>query len=158
MLDRRKQQRWPAYWAGRISFQSSQSGCECLIRNTSGGGAKLMLRGAVFVPREFELHIPKHRAKYQAKVVWRRSDELGVTLVRIDNGHSRTSPAEGARLRILQQEIRALQPREPLSPMALLRMLKTLRQQSASLRRRLLRQTDQVRSPSDSPGEEPSQE
>jgi PilZ domain len=158
MLDRRKQQRWPAYWAGQISFQSSQSVCECLIRNTSGGGAKLMLRGAVFVPREFELHIPKDRADYQAKVVWRRSEELGVTLVRIDNGHGQTSAAEGARLRILQREIRALQPHEPLPPMALLRMLKTLRQQSASLRRRLLRQPDQVQSPFDSHGKEPSQE
>src|SRR5215471_14114962 len=101
MRDRRKQQRWPAYWAGQISFQSSQSACECLIRNTSGGGAKLMLRGAVFVPREFELHIPKHRADYQAKVVWRRSEELGVTLMRIDNcdsqnGDSQTSLTEGA--------------------------------------------------------------
>jgi hypothetical protein len=129
-----------------------------LVRNTSDGGAKLILRGAVFVPREFELHIPKYRADYQAKVVWRRSEELGVTLVRIDNGHGQTSPAEGARLRILQQEIRALQSREPLPPMALLRMLKTLRQQSASLRRRILSQTDQVRSPSDSQCEEPSRE
>ena len=158
MSDRRKQQRWPAYWAGRINFQSSQSACECLIRNTTGGGAKLVLRGTVFVPREFELHIPKHRADYQAKVVWRRSEELGVTLVRIDNGHGQTSPAEGARLRILQQEIGALQPREPLPPMALLRMLKTLRQQNASLRRRLLSQTDQVQSPCDSQGKKPSRE
>jgi len=158
MLDRRKRKRWPAYWTGRISFQSGQSAYECLIRNTSGGGAKLLLRGAVFVPREFELHIPKHHADYQAKVVWRRSEELGVTLVRIDNGHGQTSPAEGARLRILQQEIRALQPREPLPPMALLRMLKTLRQQNASLRRRLLSQTDQVQFPCDSQGKKPSRE
>jgi hypothetical protein len=150
MQDRRKRKRWPAYWAGRISFKSSQSACECLIRNTSDGGAKLRLRGAVFVPREFELHIPKHRADYQAKVVWRRSEELGVTLVRIDNGRSQKSLAKGARLRILQQEIRPLQPREPLSPMALLRMLKTLRQQNASLRRRLLTQTAEVQSPPDS--------
>jgi hypothetical protein len=42
--------------------------------------------------------------------------------------------------------------------MALLRMLKTLRQQNASLRRRLLSQTDQAQSPCDSQGKKPSRE
>ena len=83
---------------------------------------------------------------------------VGITLVRIDNGDLPTPLAEGVRLRILQQEVRALQPRDPLTPMALLRLLKTLRQQSASLRRRLLMQSDQAQAPFDSQGEEPPQE
>jgi PilZ domain-containing protein len=142
MLERRKQQRWPAFWAGRISFTRSNSVTECLVRNTSEAGAKLVMRGAVFVPREFDLNIPKHGADYRAKVIWRRSEQLGVAFERIEAVDPAVRAAEARRLRQLQREAAALGIREPMTPMALLRQLKKLRQQNASLRRRLLLQTD----------------
>jgi hypothetical protein len=142
MLERRKQQRWPAYWAGRISFKQSGSVAECLIRNTSGDGAKLVLSGTVFVPREFDLNIPKHRADYRAKVIWRRTEEVGVAFERIDTGDVPLPASRLTRPQMAQQSTGSLAAHEPLTPMALLRQLKKLRQQNASLRRRLLLQTD----------------
>jgi hypothetical protein len=141
MLERRKQQRWPAYWAGRISFKRSRSVAECLIRNTSGVGAKVVLSGEIFVPREFVLNIPKHRADYRAKVIWRRSQEIGIAFERIDMA-DRRPPLGGRRRRISKQESPAPATREILTPMALLRELKKLRQQYAALRRQLLMQTE----------------
>jgi PilZ domain len=140
MSDRREQQRWPAYWAGRIKFKRSGAVAECLVRNTSGSGAKLVVRGAVFVPREFVLHIPKHGIDYRAKVIWRRSEEVGVAFERIESGDVRARLAE--RRRLGQQQPLSPDAREAMTPMALLRELKRLRQQNATLRRRLLMQTD----------------
>jgi PilZ domain len=140
MSDRRKHQRWPAYWAGRIKFNRSDAVAECLVRNTSGSGAKLVVRGAVFVPREFVLHIPKHGIDYRATVIWRRSEEVGVAFERIEAGDVRARLAERRRLR--QQKPLSPDVREAMTPMALLRELKRLRQQNAALLRRLLMQTD----------------
>jgi len=142
MLERRKLQRWPAYWAGRISFSRTDSAADCLVRNTSARGAKLVMRGAVFVPREFELDIPKHGVVYRAKVIWRRSEQIGVAFERVEAPDPALRVAEEKRLRQLQREAAALGIREPMTPMALLRQLKKLRQQNASLRRRLLMQRD----------------
>jgi hypothetical protein len=151
MVERRKQQRWPAYWAGRIIFKRSGTATECLVRNTSSGGAKLVLRGAIFVPPEFELNIPKHGADYHATVVWRRSDEIGVTFKRIDRVEAPTVAPAGVQPSKLKQAVRAPPPPEPRTPMALLRQLKKLRQQNALLRRRLLLQSEPTRAPFDSP-------
>jgi PilZ domain len=142
MLERRKQQRWPAYWAGQISFKRSGSVADCLIRNTSGEGAKLVLSGTIFVPREFDLTIPKHRADYRAKVIWRRSEEVGVAVERIGAADVPMSAGKAVRPRITHQGIDSPAIREAFTPMALLRQLKKLRQQNASLRRRLLMQAD----------------
>jgi len=141
MLERRERERWPAYWAGEIGFRHGQSVAECLIRNTSGQGAKLVLGGdAVFVPREFVLNIPKHRTEYQAKVVWRRAAELGVVFKQV--GRVDAPTAAPRKTRALKPMTSSLPLHEALTPMALLRQLKKLRQQHAALRRRLLLQTD----------------
>jgi hypothetical protein len=139
-MERRKQQRWPAYWAGRIKFRRSAGVAECLVRNTSGGGAKLVVPGPVFVPREFELNIPKHGVDYRARVIWRRSEEIGVAFERIEADDVRARLAERRRLR--QPGPLPPELREEMTPMALLRQLKKLRQQNAALLRRLLLQTD----------------
>ena len=142
MLERRKRQRWPAYWAGRISFKRSRAAAECLIRNTSANGAKLVLGGEIFVPREFELNIPKQRADYRAKVIWRRSEEVGISLERIGANVGPRSADEVTQPRISKQPSPSFPTYDALTPMALLRRLKKLRQQNALLRRRLLMQTD----------------
>jgi hypothetical protein len=54
-------------------------------------------------------------------------------------GHA---PNTVKRIQISKQEALSLQFREALTPMALVRQLKKLRQENTSLRRRLLMQTD----------------
>jgi hypothetical protein len=136
MVERRNRQRWPTYWAGHIRYKRSRSTADCLVRNNSEHGAKLILRGAIFVPRELELNIPKHAADYRAKVIWRRSEELGVVLELI--GHSTRPEIEWPVARDQAPETRT----RPATPMGLLRRLKKLRQEYSSLRRHLLTPTD----------------
>jgi hypothetical protein len=80
MQERRKEQRWPTYLGGQVSFASQHSTADCLIRNASTGGAKLVVRQARFVPDGFELAITQRDIVYRAHVRWRSRDEFGVEL------------------------------------------------------------------------------
>jgi hypothetical protein len=142
MLERRKQCRQRTFWAGQIIVERSRSVAECLVRNLSFGGAKLALSGTTFVPREFELHIPEHRVEFRAKLVWRRSGEMGVALERIEAADWASAVSAAQRLQGLKSPSPACANGDTLTPLALVRRLKKLRQQTASLRRRLLTQMD----------------
>ena len=140
MVDRRTNERRPAYWAGQIRFNQRKSVLDCLVRNASGSGVKLVLTGATFVPRDFELLIPKNHAEYRAKVVWRQSDEIGVHLepTRAGSSTGRTTIRKQGKFPQTQMSFRAV---GELTPMALIRWLKKLRQQHAAMHRRLLAQS-----------------
>ena len=140
MVERRTNERRPAYWAGQLRFNQRKSVLDCLVRNASGSGVKLVLTGATFVPRDFELLIPKNHAEYRAKVVWRQSDEIGVRLesTRPGSATGRTTIRRQGKFPSQQQmSFRAV---GESTPMALIRWLKKLRQQHAAQRRRLLAQ------------------
>jgi hypothetical protein len=80
MLDRRKAQRWPAYLGGKIIFPQRMAVADCLVRNISAQGAKLVVHNACFVPDEFELLIPCKRAEYRVRPRWRQADQMGVEI------------------------------------------------------------------------------
>src|SRR5262249_11894193 len=102
MLDRRKHERRPTYWGGKISFNRHQSLLDCLVRNTSEFGATLVLTGTTFLPRDFDLQIPKHQAEYRARIVWRRAEEVGV---QFEAAHAGAAPDRPTTIR--------LQPKSP---------------------------------------------
>ena len=83
MLERRNEQRWPAYLAGMLMFDvdGQRSSVGCLIRNTSTSGARLVLDDAVDLPHEFLLQIPYWRAERRVHVRWRRLAQIGVETV-----------------------------------------------------------------------------
>jgi hypothetical protein len=80
MLERRREQRWPAYLGARIVFASRKMTTNCLVRNTSGGGAHLVLDQAALLPDEFCLQIAKHHTEYSVRTRWRRFHHVGVEL------------------------------------------------------------------------------
>jgi len=80
MHERRREQRWPAYLGGRIVFGSRRVTADCLVRNTSAGGARLVLDRAALLPDEFSLQIPKHQTEYKVRTCWRRFHDVGVEL------------------------------------------------------------------------------
>jgi len=80
MLDRRREQRWPAYLGGKISFSKRFSAADCLVRNTSPRGARLVIYNGCFVPDEFDLSIPCKRVSYRVRARWRRFEVIGVEI------------------------------------------------------------------------------
>jgi len=80
MRDRRKEQRWPAYLGATISFNRQLSVVDCIVKNTSVAGAKLVFHNTPFVPEEFDLSIPQHNIACRARTCWRHFDAVGVAL------------------------------------------------------------------------------
>ena len=80
MQDRRRSTRRRSYIGGQIAFNQRSSLMDCLVRNISGGGAKLVFTNTVTVPQEFDLSMQNART-YRAKVIWRRADEAGVAFL-----------------------------------------------------------------------------
>ncbi len=85
-----------------MSYANGRSKHECLVRNFSSRGAKLVFGYAVTLPSEFELVIHKQRRRFRAKVKWCRALEVGVRLAPI--------PAEAV-LSMRVREVRALKVR-----------------------------------------------
>ena len=115
MLDRRKEQRWPAYLGGTLCFNKRLSTADCIIRNTSPSGARLALHNTPFVPDEFDLVIPQWHAEYRMRVKWRRPNELGIEVVEGELSEHPSKLARARRLKRLERENKELRLRLALS-------------------------------------------
>jgi hypothetical protein len=105
MTDRRRSTRLRSFLGGSVSYANGRSKHECLVRNLSSRGAKLVFGYAVTLPSEFDLVIHKQRRSFRAKVKWCRALEVGVRLAPI--------PFEVAQPKRLR-EVRALKTRNRL--------------------------------------------
>jgi hypothetical protein len=110
--ERRKHQRSPAYMGGQITTDRRLISIDCVVRNMSGAGAKLVVPNATLLPDEFELHIAKRESASRVRARWRRERELGVEMIPL--------PAADAPV-----------------PLALARRIKRLEAENAGLKRRL---------------------
>jgi hypothetical protein len=76
--ERRRVPRGRTYLGGKIVFNDRYSSMDCLIRDMSPNGAKVIFTNTVGVPDEFDLEIKKTCETRRIRVVWRRADEAGV--------------------------------------------------------------------------------
>ena len=112
MQDRRKEGRSPSYLGGTITTDRRLTSIDCVVRNTSGRGARLVVPSATLLPEIFELHIPKKNCAYRVRGCWRRASDVGVEIVPLD---AIDTPV----------------------PLAMMRRLKRLEEENAALRRQL---------------------
>jgi hypothetical protein len=111
MRDRRKTARTLSYLGGQIAFNQRSSVMDCLVRNFSPEGAKLVFSNTVTVPQEFDLSIPKQDRTVRVRMVWRRADEAGVAIC---GAQSRPAPVPldlARRLKACEAERAALERR-----------------------------------------------
>jgi hypothetical protein len=80
MIERRKFQRGRTYLGGRIAYDKPCTTDDCLVRNLSEDGAKLVFSGATMIPNEFELTLRESGEMRRVRIVWRRDVEAGVAL------------------------------------------------------------------------------
>jgi hypothetical protein len=110
IVERRKVSRQKSFLRGTIHYNNRQSVLDCLIRDISPYGARLIFSAAVVVPDELELHIPQKDQTLGAHVIWRHGREVSVAFApqpmategRTDEG------ALGERLQRLEAEVAAL--------------------------------------------------
>ena len=63
---------------GCVFFNKRRSAIDCLIRDISDQGARIIFSGAVNVPDIVDLYIPQKEQTIRARVQWRRGDEVGL--------------------------------------------------------------------------------
>ncbi len=81
MQDRRKTIRRRTYLGGQIAFNQRSSLMDCLVRNISGNGAKLVFTNTGAVPQEFDLSVHQTARTFRARIIWRRAEEAGVAFL-----------------------------------------------------------------------------
>src|SRR4051812_20132569 len=78
MAERRSKARQKSFLRGRVFFNNRRHSADCLVRDMSDHGAKLVFADAVVLPDVIELHLSNKDAIQRAEVQWRRGKEVGV--------------------------------------------------------------------------------
>ncbi|SEP42857.1 PilZ domain-containing protein [Methylobacterium sp. ap11] len=79
MSELRRETRLRTFLKGRIIFNNGNSSMDCLVRDLSGSGARLMLSQTATLPGGFDLFIPAKDRTHKATLRWRKDDSIGVT-------------------------------------------------------------------------------
>lgn len=78
MSEHRRETRQRVFLKGRIVFNNGSSSFDCLVRDMSSSGARLVMSDATTLPEAFDLYIPQKDRTYRAILRWRREDGIGV--------------------------------------------------------------------------------
>lgn len=79
MSELRRETRLRTFLKGRIIFNNGNSSMDCLVRDISASGARLMLSQTATLPDGFDLIIPAKDRTHRATLRWRKADSVGVT-------------------------------------------------------------------------------
>lgn len=117
MSERRKASRQRSFLHGCIYFNNRRSAIDCLVRDVSPEGAKLIFSQTATIPDLVDLHIPQKEQMLRARVQWRAVGEVGVSFEVKPTGAEDLA----ARVEQLEAEVAALK-----------RLVKKLKADSAS--------------------------
>jgi hypothetical protein len=111
IADRRLAPRLKTLLTGILVFDENGTTMDCVVRNISAYGAKVVIADAFRLPDEFNLRVPHHDQTHRAKVIWRRGDDAGLALADAEDAahreHHRMTPR--AMKRAHQREMDAAQ-------------------------------------------------
>jgi len=120
MNETRATRRTKSFLLGLIHDCRKRGALDCTIRDLSDGGARIAFSATVALPEVIELEIPQRELRRRARVVWRRSDEVGLSFVEEDRTAKPASAEPAApttaaeimaRIGTLEAEIAALRAR-----------------------------------------------
>lgn len=109
MDERRKVPRHKSLLRGRVYFNNRSSSADCLVRDISTHGARLMFGDDAKIPDVVELHIPQKDQTYRAHIIWRHGIEAGIAFAVPDQiAHPDEAGDLAARVQRLEHEIEVL--------------------------------------------------
>ena len=76
--ERRHIVRQKSFLRGMVYFNNRRSVSDCLIRDISPFGARLIFSDAVTTPDLLDLYIPQKEQTLRSQVIWRSGHEVGV--------------------------------------------------------------------------------
>jgi PilZ domain len=116
-VERRRTARQKSFLRGMIHFNNRRSAVDCLIRDISPYGARLIFSDAVTTPDVLELYIPQKEQTLRVHVIWRHGQEVGVAFAQAATvepaaeqqpGDLGSSPGQGLAERVARLEIEIL--------------------------------------------------
>jgi hypothetical protein len=111
MSERRIAQRQKSFLRGCIYFNNRRSAADCLIRDISETGARLIFSSTIAIPDVVDLYIPQKEQTLRAEVQWRFGDEVGVAFPAAQTPEPAVDAERGdvgERLQKLEAEVAAL--------------------------------------------------
>ena len=112
MSERRVAPRQKSFLRGCIYFNNRRSVLDCLVRDLTEDGARIIFSHTVNVPDVVELYIPQKEQTLRAHVKWRRGDDVGLDFTDRDAAASGTAASQdtelGKRVAQLEAEVMAL--------------------------------------------------
>jgi len=78
MGERRGSLRNKSFLRGCVYFNKGRTAIDCLIRDLSSQGARIVFSDAVSVPDVVDIYVPQKDQTLRARVKWRRGDEIGL--------------------------------------------------------------------------------
>jgi hypothetical protein len=121
MNERRISTRQKSFLRGCIYYNKRRSAMDCLIRDISASGARLIFSTAVSIPDVVELYIPQKEETLRAHVQWRRDGEVGVAFAKGAQAPAPPHESLAERVERLEAEVASLK-----------RMLKRLKSEVAA--------------------------
>ena len=111
--ERRTSTRHKSFLQGRIFFNNRRSAIDCLIRDISAGGAKLIFSQTASIPDVVELYIPQKDQTLRTHVIWRSGEEAGVAFRAVQAPTQAPAPAKDSpdlseRVEQLEGEVAAI--------------------------------------------------
>ena len=110
MDERRRATRQRTFLRGRVIFDYGRKSADCMIRDMSSHGAKLVFSSAVPIADVVDLQIPAKGETFRARVRWRTEDEAGVCFPGRVQPEPENAPAGdlSSRVATLESELAAI--------------------------------------------------
>src|SRR6187402_3776570 len=93
-FERRKVSRHKSFLRGMIYFNNKRNVVDCLIRDISPYGARLIFSDAVTAPDVLDLYIPQKEQTLRVHAIWRHGQEVGVAFAQAAQVDPGTEPGE----------------------------------------------------------------
>jgi PilZ domain len=111
MEERRKEPRLRAFLGGVIAFNQRKSTMDCVIRNMSPAGVRVVLDNTATLPDKFDLTIESKQRSFRARMVWRDKDVAGLAFINANHFGEPIQLDWARRLRDCEAEKAALRRR-----------------------------------------------
>lgn len=83
MKERRRAVRQKSFLRGSIQFNQGRNSVDCLIRDITVYGARLVFSDSVTTPDAVDIYIPQKDQRFRAHVIWRHGQEMGVAFANV---------------------------------------------------------------------------
>jgi hypothetical protein len=78
MAERRRSVRQKSFLKGRVYFNKGRESADCLVRDLTNQGARIIFSDSINIPALIDLHIPQKDYNVRARVIWRQGVEIGL--------------------------------------------------------------------------------